>query len=96
MREYLPLLIIGAVLGVLSVVFFSAYCVIRKQKEAIGFDRNMKDGEIVRRLVKYAKPHVRAFLFVGLPLLFSICGRTSPCRCWAGGWLCTPGSSPCP
>ena len=72
MREYLPLLVIGAVLGVLSAVFFSAYLVIRKQKEAIGFDRNMKDSEIVRRLVKYAKPHIRAFLLVGLVMLFSI------------------------
>ena len=72
MREYLPLLIVGAILGVLTAVFTAAYCVIRKQKEAIGFDRNMKDGEIVRRLMKYAKPHVRAFLFVGLTMLFSI------------------------
>ena len=72
MSEYLPLLIIGAILGVLTAVFTAAYCVIRKQKEAIGFDRNMKDGEIVRRLAKYAKPHIRAFLFVGLTMLFSI------------------------
>ena len=75
MREYLPLLIVGAILGVLTAVFTAAWFVIRKQKEAIGFDRNMKDGEIVRRLVKYAKPHIRAFLFVGLTMLcFNLLG----------------------
>ena len=72
MREYLPLLIVGAILGVFSAVFTAGYLVIRRQKEAIGFDRNMKDGEIVRRLVKYAKPYWKSFLFVGVLMLLSI------------------------
>ena len=37
MYEFYPLLAIGAVLGVLSVVFIIAYLTIRKQKEAIEF-----------------------------------------------------------
>ncbi len=72
MREYLPLLILGAILGVFTVVFVSGWLVIRRQKEAVGFDRNMKDGEIVRRLSRYAKPHWKAFLCVGLAMLFSV------------------------
>ncbi len=39
MREHFPLLVVGAVAGVLSGVFLFAYLSIRKQKEAIGFDR---------------------------------------------------------
>ena len=72
MHEFFPLLLIGGVLGVLSTVFIIAYLTIRKQKEAIGFDRNMKDGEIARRLLAYAKPHWRSFLLVLCVMLFSI------------------------
>ena len=72
MREYYPLLIIGAILGVLSTVFLIAYATMKDKKEAIGFDRNMKDTEIIRRLVKYALPHWPAFLLVLFLLIFSI------------------------
>ncbi len=72
MREYFPLIAVGAVLGVLSIIFIIAYLTIRKQKEAIGFDRNMKDSEITRRLLAYAKPYWKNFLFVLLIMLFSI------------------------
>ena len=72
MREYYPLLIIGAMIGVLSVIFIVAYLSIKDKKEAIGFDRNMKDSEIVRRLLKYARPHWKSFLLVLLLMVFSI------------------------
>ncbi len=72
MREYLPLLIVGAIIGTFTVIFVIAYAKIRHQKEAIGFDRNMPDSEIVRRLMKYAKPHWRSFLAVFFIMLFSI------------------------
>ena len=72
MREFYPLLVVGGILGLLSTVFIVAYLTIRKQKEAIGFDRNMKDGEIIRRLMKYAKPYWKNFLFVAVVMLFSI------------------------
>ncbi len=72
MHEYLPLLIVGAIIGVFSVIFLVAYMKVRKQKEAIGFDRNMPDGEIVARLLRYAKPHWKAFVLVLLIMLLSI------------------------
>ena len=72
MREYYPLLIIGAIVGVLSLCFVVAYAMMKNKKEAIGFDRNMKDGEIARRLLRYAKPHTGKFIFVGFVMLFSI------------------------
>ena len=72
MREYYPLLIIGAILGVLSLCFVVAYAMMKNKKEAIGFDRNMKDGEIAHRLLRYAKPHIGKFIFVGIVMLFSI------------------------
>ena len=72
MREFFPLWLIGGVLGAVSIIFIIAFMTIRKQKEAIGFDRNMKDSEITKRLLVYAKPHWRSFAFVLFVMLFSI------------------------
>lgn len=38
----------------------------------MGFDRHMKDSEIVRRLLRYARPHTRSFVLVLFIMLFSI------------------------
>ena len=72
MYEFYPLLIVGAIIGVFSIVFIMAYALMKNKKEAIGFDRNIKDGEIVKRLIVYAKPHIKSFITVGFIMLFSI------------------------
>ena len=72
MHEYYPLLLVAAIIGVLSVAFIIAYALVKNKKEAVGFDRNMKDGEIVRRLLAYAKPYWKSFLLVIIVMLFSI------------------------
>ena len=71
-RETYPLLILGGLIGLLSIVFIVAYATIKNKKEAIGFDRNMKDKEIALRLLKYARPYLPQFLIVGLIMLVSI------------------------
>lgn len=72
MYEFYPLLIVGAVIGLFSIVFLVAFLSIKNRKEAIGFDRNMKDGEIVRRLLVYAKPYAMRFVLVFAVMTFSI------------------------
>ncbi|MEE0969685.1 MAG: ABC transporter ATP-binding protein [Clostridia bacterium] len=72
MREFFPLIVIGAIVGSFAVIFLIAYFSIKDKKQAIGFDRNMKDSEIVRRLLVYAKPHIKSFIFVLLLMAFSI------------------------
>ena len=72
MHEFYPLIAVGAALGILSILFVIAYLTIRKQKEAIGFDREMKDSVITRRLLLYAKPHWKSFAFVLFLMLFSV------------------------
>ena len=72
MREFFPLIFVGATLGVLSIIFLIAYVSIKDKKAAIGFDRNMKDGEITVRLLRYAKPYTKNFVAVLLIMLFSI------------------------
>ena len=72
MYEFYPLLIVGGVIGLMSAIFIIAFCSIKDRKEAIGFDRNMKDSELIKRLFVYAKPHAKSFLAVFLIMLFSI------------------------
>lgn len=72
MYEFYPLLTVGAIVGVLTVIFVVAYAMIKDKKEAIGFDRNMKDSEIIKRLIEYAKPFKLQFGIVLLVMMFSI------------------------
>jgi len=72
MREYYPLIIIGAIIGVISVIFIVAYALIKDKKNAIGFDRNMKDSVLIKRLLKYARPYTLNFVSVLFLMLFSI------------------------
>ncbi len=72
LREIYPLLVVGGIIGMFSVIFLVAYATMKNKKEAIGYDRNMKDGEILVRLLKYAKPYIPQFIFVGFVMLVSI------------------------
>ena len=72
MREYLPLLIVGAILGTFAAVLIVAYALVKDKKESMGFDRNMKDGELMKRLLRYAKPYWANFVLVGVVMLLSI------------------------
>ena len=72
MYEYLPLLILGGIIGLITIIFLVGYLTIRRQKEAVGFDRNMKDSEIVKRLLRYAKPYIGSFAVVFILMLVSI------------------------
>ena len=56
--EIYPLLVLGGIIGLFSIIFIVAYATIKNKKEAIGFDRNMKDSEIIVRIAKYARPYI--------------------------------------
>lgn len=72
MREYYPLLLVGGIIGVFATAFIIAYAAMKDKKTAIGFDRNMKDGEIMKRLLAYARPYLKEFILVGIVMIFSI------------------------
>ena len=72
MHAYYPLLLTGGIIGFLSLILIVAYASIKDKKQAIGFDRHMKDGEIVRRLLAYARPYRGRFVFVGFIVLLGI------------------------
>lgn len=67
-----PLLLVGAVIGVVTALLVFAYAFVKDKKGSMGFERNMADGEIVRRLIQYAKPYGGKFIIVGFLVLFSI------------------------
>ena len=71
-NEIYPLLVLGAIIGVFSIIFVVAYAMMKNKKEAIGFDRHMSDLEIVKRLLVYAKPFIPQFVVVGIIMLVSI------------------------
>ena len=64
MYEYFPILVVAGFILLISVLFIIAYAMMKNKNEAIGFDRNMKDGDIVKRLLIYAKPHIGSFIVV--------------------------------
>ena len=67
-----PLLIIGAILGELSTIFLISYLSIKNKKEVLGFERNIKDSVIIKRLLKYAKPYYKSFIVVLLLMIFCV------------------------
>ena len=72
MREYLPILILGAIIGVFTVIFLVVYALEKNKKESMGFDRNMEDKEIIKRLLKYGAPYKLHFVGIFFIMLFSI------------------------
>ena len=71
MREYLPLIIVGAIIGAFTIAFLIAYIALLKQKET-SKERHFSDGEITRRLLAYAKPYWKEFLLVLVIMVVSV------------------------
>ena len=72
-REFLPVLIVGGIIGTFSIVFLIAWAALRKSK--LGNednDRHMADSEIVKRLLGYAKPYWKSFIVVFFVMVLSI------------------------
>ena len=72
MHEYLPILIVGAIIGVFAILFVLLWNYVKHLKEQYSADRHMKDGEILARLAKYAKPYWKSFLLVLFIMILSI------------------------
>ena len=72
MREYLPLVIAGAIIGAFALVFSLAALALKKVKDDDDSDRHMADSEIIKRLLVYAKPYWKSFVLVFFVMLFSI------------------------
>ena len=72
MYEYLPIIIIVAIIGSLTILFLLADMALRRAKKDVANERTMKDGELVSRLIQYAKPYKKEFALVFFLMVFSI------------------------
>ena len=73
MREYLPVLIVGAIIGTFALAFILAYVALQKSKEKFDDnERHMEDKVLIKRLLSYAKPYWKNFVAVFFVMLFSI------------------------
>ena len=72
MNEYLPVLIMGAVIGVVTIAFIVVYKTWGHINPEDDFERNMADGEIIKRLMKYIRPYYKRFIAVFAIMLVSI------------------------
>ena len=73
MREYLPILIVSAIIGTFALAGILAYIALQKSKEKFDDnERHMDDKIIIQRLLRYAKPYWKQFVAVFFVMLFSI------------------------
>ena len=72
MIEFYPLIVVIAVICGAALACIIAYRSIKDSKKDVGFERNMEDGEITKRLLAYAKPYWKRFVLVLILMIFSI------------------------
>jgi len=71
--EYLPIIIVAAIIGAFTIAFLLAYAALRKHKEELDDnERKLTDREIITRLLRYARPYWKSFVCVFFIMLFSI------------------------
>ena len=71
--EFLPVIIVAAIIGSFAIAFLLAYAALKKHKDpSDDRERNLSDKEIVTRLLRYAKPYWKSFVGVFFIMLFSI------------------------
>ena len=72
MDKYLPVLIVGAIIGIFTIAFVIAYIKVKRDKTMKEFQRNMPDSMIIKRLLGYARPYLGQFVLVFVIMLVSI------------------------
>ena len=72
MDKYLPVLIVGAIIGIFTIAFLIAYGKVKRDKTMQEFERKMPDSVIIKRLLGYARPYLGQFILVFVIMLISI------------------------
>ena len=67
-----PLIYVGIILGSFTVIFLVAFLTMKDKKEAFGFDRNMKDSVITKRLLSYTKPYYKSVILVFVVMALAV------------------------
>ena len=73
LREFLPIVIVVAIIGSFTTVFIIAWFALKKKKdETDDHERKLTDKELITRLLQYAKPYWKNFVLCLLIMLFSV------------------------
>ena len=72
MDKYLPILIVGAIIGIFTIAFLIAYIKVKQDKTMQEFQRKMPDSQIIKRLLGYGWPYLGQFILVFVIMLISI------------------------
>ncbi|MBQ6020997.1 MAG: ABC transporter ATP-binding protein, partial [Clostridia bacterium] len=72
MTDFLPLLTVGAIIGIFTLLFLIAYAVLKFKTRNEEERREMTDRELIRRIMRYAKPYRGQFVSVFFIMLLSI------------------------
>ena len=72
MDKYLPVLIVGAIIGIFTLAFVIAYMKVKHDKTMQEFQRKMPDSMIIKRLLGYGRPYLGQFILVFVIMLVSI------------------------
>ena len=73
LRDFLPVVIVAALIGSFATAFLFAWFALKKQKdEGDDRERKLSDKELIVRLLQYAKPHWKSFVLCLLIMLFSV------------------------
>ena len=71
--EFLPVIIVIAIIGAFAIAFILAYAALKKHGErGDDWERKMSDRDIVIRLLRYARPYWKSFAGVFFIMIFSI------------------------
>ena len=68
----MPVLIVGAIIGIFTIAFVIAYIKVKRDKTMREFERKMPDSLIIKRLLGYARPYLAQFILVFVIMLLSI------------------------
>ena len=72
-QEFLPVIIVGAIIGAFTTVFLIAWIALKKHRETTDDnERRISDRELIGRLLQYAKPHWKSFVAVFFIMVFSV------------------------
>ncbi len=72
MDKYLPVLIVGGIIGIFTLAFLIAYIKVKRDKTMQEYTRNMSDSVIIKRLLGYARPYLGQFILVFVIMMISI------------------------
>ena len=73
LREFLPIVIVAAIIGSFTTVFIIAWFAMRKRKDDTDdWERKISDKELIARLLQYAKPYWKNFALCLVIMLFSV------------------------